>query len=110
MLDRAKRPSWSEQSQAAVRSPTPEPRNADAGQAGAGPGASESVAGHARRAFVQPRVVVALTLIVAGVVWAAIRGLEFYGLSPVNLVYDLDQPPLVLVAVAAWLLYRSVRR
>ncbi|HEY1591578.1 MAG TPA: hypothetical protein VGF81_07275 [Solirubrobacteraceae bacterium] len=52
----------------------------------------------------------AVMLIVAGVVWAAIRGLEFYGLSPVKIVYDLDQPPLLLIAVAAWLLYRSRRR
>lgn len=63
-----------------------------------------------RRVVVQPLVVAAITLIVAGVVWAAIRGLEFYGLSPVNIVYDLDQPPLMLLVVAAWLLYRSRRR
>jgi hypothetical protein len=55
-------------------------------------------------------VIIALTLILGGVAWAAIRGLEFYGLSPLNLVYDLDQPPLALIAVAVWLLYRSRRR
>jgi hypothetical protein len=49
-------------------------------------------------------------LILAGVVWALVRGLEFYGVSPVNLVYDLDQPPLLLIFVAAWLLYGSRRR
>jgi hypothetical protein len=56
---------------------------------------------------VQPRLLVGLTLIAAGLVWAALRGLEFYGLSPVNLAYDLDQPPLVLMLVGTWLLYRS---
>jgi hypothetical protein len=107
MLDRAKRPSWSEQSQAAVRTPAPEPLSAEAPKPAPGQSASESVDPGARRALFQPRVVAALTLIVAGVVWAAIRGLEFSGLSPVNIVYDLDQPPLLLVAVAAWLLFRS---
>jgi hypothetical protein len=108
MLDPAKRQSWSEQSQAAVR-PAPEPLGAEAPAAAVEParGAPQSAR---RGAFAQPRVVVALVLIVAGVVWAAVRGLEFYGLSPVHVVYDLDQPPLLLVAVAAWLLYRSRRR
>jgi hypothetical protein len=60
--------------------------------------------------FVQPRLAVALGLIAAGVVWALVRGLEFYGLTPVHVVYDLDQPPLLLALVAAWLLCRSRRR
>ncbi len=52
------------------------------------------------------RLVVALTLIAAGLLWAIARGLEFYGLAPAHVGYDLDQPPLLLVFVGAWLLYR----
>lgn len=73
-------------------------------------GAREPVAEAVRGLFVQPRVAAALTLILAGAVWALVRGLEFYGVSPVNLVYDLDQPPLLLIFVATWLLYRTRRR
>ena len=106
MLDPAKRRSWSEQSQAAVRAPAPELRSAEPPEPDEGT-ASEAVRG---RVPVQPRAAAAAMLIVAAVVWAAIRGLEFYGLSPAKIVYDLDQPPLLLIAVAAWLLYRSRRR
>lgn len=56
---------------------------------------------------IQPRIVVAIALIVTAVVWSIVRGLEFYGFSPVNLVYDLDQPPLLLGLVAGWVWYRS---
>jgi hypothetical protein len=56
------------------------------------------------------RRAVALTLITAGMVWAIARGLEFYGLAPAHILYDLDQPPLLLVFVGAWVLYRSRRR
>jgi hypothetical protein len=55
----------------------------------------------------QPRLLVGITLIAAGLIWAVLRGLEFYGLSPIHLAYDLDQPPLLLLLVGAWLLYRS---
>lgn len=57
-----------------------------------------------------PRVVVALALLLSGIVWAIARGLEFYGLAPAHVGYDLDQPPLLLMLVGAWLLYRSRRR
>jgi hypothetical protein len=70
----------------------------------------ESARFGARRTPVELRVVVALTLIAAGVVWAIARGLQSYGLAPVGIVYDLDQPPLLLVLVGAWLWYRSARR
>lgn len=53
------------------------------------------------------RFLVGLVLIAGGVLWAAARGLAFYGVTPVDVGYDLDQPPLLLVFVAAWLLYRS---
>jgi len=56
---------------------------------------------------VQPRVVVGLALIFGGVLWAVARGLESYGLNPFDIVYDLDQPPLLLALVGGWLLYRS---
>jgi hypothetical protein len=107
MLERAKRPSWSEQSQATVRDPAPELRSAEPAAAEPEETASELARGGV---LVQPLVLAALTLIVAGVVWAAVRGLEFHGFSPLHLVYDLDQPPLLLIVVAAWLLYRSRRR
>ena len=59
---------------------------------------------------VQPRLVVGLVLIAAGVSWALARGLAFYGLSVPGVGYDLDQPPLMLLLAGAWLLYRSRRR
>lgn len=63
-----------------------------------------------RTTLVRARQVVGLTLIAAAVVWAIARGLRFYGMSPVHLAYDLDQPPWLLVLVSGWLWYRSRRR
>lgn len=63
-----------------------------------------TVANGLRGTVIQPRIVAALVLVVAGLLWAALRGLEFYG---ANLAYDLDQPPLLLLMVGAWLWYRS---
>jgi hypothetical protein len=62
------------------------------------------------RAVIQPLSVVAVVLFFAGTVWAAARGLEFYGVTPLEVGYDLDQPPLLLVFVGGWLWYRSRRR
>jgi hypothetical protein len=62
------------------------------------------------RTLALSRLVVGFALIVGGGVWAIARGLHFYGLTPVDIGYDLDQPPLLLVLVGAWLLYRSRRR
>jgi hypothetical protein len=62
------------------------------------------------RGAVQPRVVVGLALILAGAVWAIARGLAFFGLTPAHLGYDLDQPPVLLLLVGAWLVYRGRRR
>ena len=56
---------------------------------------------------VQPRAVVGLLLIVAGLIWAVARGLVFFGAAPPELGYDLDQPPVLLVLVGVWLLYKS---
>jgi hypothetical protein len=60
--------------------------------------------------LVQSRVVVGLVLAAAAVGWAVARGLSFYGVSPTHLVYDLDQPPWLLLLVSGWLFYRSRRR
>jgi hypothetical protein len=49
-------------------------------------------------------------MIAGGGVWAIARGLEVYGLTPAGIAYDLDQPPVLLALVGAWLLYRSRRR
>jgi len=62
-----------------------------------------------RRNFVQPRLLLALLLIAGGAIWASLRGLHFYGVSPAELVYDLDQPPLLLAFVGAWAAYRGRR-
>jgi hypothetical protein len=56
---------------------------------------------------VQPRVVIGLLLILAGLIWAVARGLAAYGLGPADLGYELDQPPVLLVLVGAWLLWRA---
>ena len=58
-------------------------------------------------ALIQPRLMIGLLLIAAGVVWAIARGLQFYGLTPVDLYNDLDQPPLLVALVGAWLCHRS---
>ena len=58
----------------------------------------------------KPRLLIAVTLIAGGLGWAIARGLTFYGLTLPTLGYDLDQPPLLLVLVGSWLLYRSRRR
>lgn len=59
--------------------------------------------------LIQPRVVVGLLLILAGLVWAVARGLAAYGLGPADLGYDLDQPPVLLLLVGAWLMWRGRR-
>lgn len=56
------------------------------------------------------RLVIGCALIGGGLVWAIARGLDFYGVTLVHVGYDLDQPPLLLMFVGAWLLYRRRRR
>jgi hypothetical protein len=63
-----------------------------------------------RWTLVQPRLVVAVLLIVGAVVWAAVRGLQGYGLTPIGVCYTLDQPPVLLALVGVWLCYRSGTR
>lgn len=67
----------------------------------------DATARRSRATLAHPRVVVAALLILGGLVWAAARGLHFYGVGPIDAVYDLDQPPLLVVLVGAWLVYRS---
>ena len=55
----------------------------------------------------KPRLLIAATLIAGGLGWSIARGLTFYGLTLPTIGYDLDQPPLLLVLVGSWLLYRS---
>ncbi len=86
-----------------------------AADSAAPPGSGErsrlhSVASGVRGTLVQSRAVVGLLLVAAGLVWAILRGLPFYGVSPVHLAYDLDQPPWMLLLVSGWLWYRSRRR
>lgn len=64
---------------------------------------------HRRRLLAQPRVAVGIALVLVGVGWAIVRGLEFYGLTPAHIYYDLDQPPLLLMLVGIWLVRRVVR-
>ncbi len=58
----------------------------------------------------EARLAIGLVLVVGGVAWAVARGVDFYGLTPIDLAYDLDQPPLLLMLVGSWLVYRSSRR
>jgi hypothetical protein len=58
----------------------------------------------------QPRVLVAALLIAGGVVWAAVRGLHFYGTAPIDIGYDLDQPPVLVVLVGVFFLWRALRK
>ena len=53
------------------------------------------------------RQAVGALLIAAGIAWAIIRGLDGYGDLPVGILYTLDQPPVVLAAVGAFILGRS---
>jgi hypothetical protein len=70
---------------------------------------SDTVLSGLRGWLTQPRVAVGLLLIIGGLVWAIARGLHSYGVAPADLVYDLDQPPMLLLLVGGWLLYRSQR-
>jgi hypothetical protein len=68
------------------------------------------VAAALRRALVLSRLIVGLALIAGGAVWAIARGLSFYGPNISGAYDDLAQPPLLLVVIGVWLLFRSRRR
>jgi hypothetical protein len=53
------------------------------------------------------RHAVGALLIVAGIVWAIVRGLNGYGDLPDGILYTLDQPPILVAAVGAFIAYRS---
>jgi hypothetical protein len=106
MLDRRERPWWSERTEPSAYGSAPEPLT----RARTEHETRSEFQPERRRRATQPRLLVALVLIAAAVVWSIARGLHFYGLSPVNLIYDLDQPPLLLALVAGWLWYRSRAR
>jgi hypothetical protein len=113
MLEHERRPLGGERFPSALEEPAPEARPPGRGARGRGRqarGAGPLVVSALRRALVESRVAVGLGLVAAGIVWAIFRGLHFYGFSPVNLAYDFDQPPVLLVLVSGWLLYRSWRR
>jgi hypothetical protein len=74
------------------------------------PPSSDRLVYRLRATLVQSRALIGLTLVVAAGVWAIARGVHFYGLSPVHVAYDLDQPPWLLLVVSVWLWYRSARR
>ena len=106
MADRGQRAVWRDRPQSAVEALAPEP-DRRAARAGSGtPGTLDQAVDGLRRAFGEPRFTAGLLLVVGGVVWALARGLQFYGLTPVSIAYNLDQPPLLLVFVGVWLLYR----
>jgi len=71
---------------------------------------SELVLSALRWTSVHSRALVGLLLLAGACVWAIARGLSYYGLSPVHLAYDLDQPPWLVLLVSGWLWYRSRRR
>ena len=57
------------------------------------------------------RIVLGLTLAVAGLVWmvGALPSLVWFGLTPVGLYRSLDQPPILLTLVGLWYTARSLR-
>jgi hypothetical protein len=109
MLDRWQRPSWSDRPQSAVDRPASGLGQRARRSSGA-LGILDSAVEGLRGALAQPRLAAGLLLIAGGLVWAIARGLQFYGLAPAGLAYDVDQPPLLLVLVGAWLWHRSRRR
>jgi hypothetical protein len=110
MLDRGQRPLGRDQFQSTRGGAAPSSGPSPAYRRGDQTSRLEGLAGGLHRTAVFSRAIVGLVLVVAAVVWALARGLRFYGFSPVHLVYDLDQPPWLLLLVSAWLLYRSRRR
>jgi len=110
MQDRGQRPLWRERARAVVDTPAAELGGAPARRSSGAVGFLDMHRGGLRRVLSEPRLVVGFAMIAGGVVWAIARGLQFYALTPAGVAYDLDQPPLLLVLVGAWLLYRSRRR
>ena len=110
MLDRGQWPLWSERAQSAVDSPASEFGGPAARQDPGAFGLLDQGIERLRGLLSQPRLAIGFMMIAGGIGWAIARGLQFYGLTPAGIAYDLDQPPLLLVLVGTWLLYRSRRR
>ena len=55
------------------------------------------------------RWLVVAVLLTGAVVWAAVRGLHYYGLAPAGIYYDLDQPPALVFLVGLWFALRIWR-
>ena len=66
--------------------------------------------GKPQHGSVVSRQAVGALLIAAAVVWAILRGLNGYGALPDGILYTLDQPPIVLAAVGAFIVYRGRSR
>src|SRR5947199_4566709 len=94
---------WSDGSQSTGSEALPELVKRPARRAWGARQSLSAIAGRLRGALLQPLLAVGLLLIAAGFVWALARGLQFYGIDPVNLAYGLDQPPLLLALVGVWL-------
>ena len=58
----------------------------------------------------QARLAIGPVLVVGRMSRAVGRGVDFYGLTPVDLAHDPDQPLLLPMLVGSWLLYWSARR
>jgi len=54
-----------------------------------------------------PRLAAAVLLLATAIVWAIARGLASYHPSLAGIGYDLDQPPILVALVGAWIFYRS---
>ena len=54
-----------------------------------------------------PRQAVGGLLIVTGIVWAILRGLDSYSEMPIGILWTLDQPPILTALVGVWILARS---
>jgi hypothetical protein len=110
MLEHERRPLSSDRFPSALEEAAPQPGPPVAVPPRRRRGPIELAASVVRWSAVQSRLVVGLVLVAGAVVWAIARGLSYYGLSPIHLAYDLDQPPWLLLLVSGWLWYRSRRR
>ena len=107
MENRGQLPSSSEHLHSAIDGAAPDAAGRTTGSTSTLPGLA---ADRLRWTLVHSRAVIGVVLVLAAVVWAIARGLHYYGASPVDLLYDLDQPPYLLLVVSGWLWYRSRRR
>lgn len=60
-----------------------------------------------QRSSTLPRLAAGTVLILAGIVWAILRGLHGYSQMPVGIAYTLDQPPILVAIVGAFVACRG---